>query len=173
MASTLDRALETERGDLAHRDSPKLWVFFDGDCPMCTGLARKYEGTLNRRGFALASLQTPWVREHFGLKIDEPLREMKVLTGDGTCLGGGDAVAFLAGKIWWAWPLYAAAKLPFGMAILRRAYEWIAARRTCANGSCEVPQPKSKAAMRRGWVTFIFVMAAATYLGVVVRAWIS
>ena len=131
---------------------PKRWVLFDGECPWCMSLVQKFESTLRARGFEVAPLQTQWARAHLGLTPEEPLIEMKVLTHDGGTLGGGDAVAYLAGRIWWAWPLYLIAKLPYGMPILRRAYRWIAARRTCANGACARPQSMTRAARWLGWL---------------------
>ena len=46
------------------------------------------------------------------LPPDDLLREMRVATGDGNIYGGAEAIVYLARQIWWAWPLYAAAKLP-------------------------------------------------------------
>jgi predicted DCC family thiol-disulfide oxidoreductase YuxK len=157
MFSRFENSLATEMVSPVGSASRKRWVLFDGECPWCNSMARKLEGTLHRRGFALAPLQTPWVRAHFGLNPKEPLTEMKVLTDDGSPLSGGDAVAYLAGKIWWAWPLYLAAKLPLGMPILRRAYRWIAARRTCTNGACAQPQPMTRAAGWPGWLPLVIL----------------
>src|SRR5271169_4209324 len=152
MLSRLDNPVGTEMAGLVDLVSHKEWVFYDGECPWCISMARKWECTLRRRGFTLLPLQTPWVRAHLGLKPEEPLSEMKVLTHDGRGLGGGDAVGYLAGKIWWAWPLFLAAKLPYGMTILRRAYQWIAARRTCVSGACVRPQPTARSAKWPGWL---------------------
>lgn len=164
MFSRLDNSPGTEMVSSVDHASRKRWVLFDGECPWCISIARKLEGTLRQRGFALAPLQTQWVRAHLGLKPEEPLTEMKVLTDDGSSLGGGDAVAYLAGEIWWACPLYFAAKLPYGMPILRRAYRWIAARRTCTNGACARPQSTARAPSWPGWLPLVMLpsVVAAT-----------
>ncbi len=112
------------------------WVLYDGECPLCTDLATRAGRVVRPRGFAIATLQTPWVRERLGLRPGEPLTEMRVLTADGDALGGADALVYLAGRIWWAWPLFAASRLPGVHAALRRAYAWIAARRHGAGGAC-------------------------------------
>ena len=152
MFSGIDNSLGTEIVNLVDHSSGKRWVLFDGDCPWCINMVRKLEGTLLRRGFGLAPLQAPWVRAHLGLKPEDLFAEMKVLTDDGSALGGGDAVAYLAGEIWWAWPLYLATKLPYGMPILRGAYRRLAARRTCTNGACARPQPITSDARWPGWL---------------------
>lgn len=131
----------SEKSEIANPPVPAAssgWVFFDGECPWCTGLAWRFTSTLRQRGFGLAPLQAPWVAERLGMAPNELLEEMKVSTSEGILLGGGDAVAFLAHEIWWAWPLYWAAQLPFGMALLRRAYRWVATRRACAYNNASV-----------------------------------
>ncbi len=133
------------------------WVFYDGECSVCTGLARRFGPALKGRGFALATLQTPWVRASLGLRPDEPLTEIKVLTQEGRLIGGADAVAYLARRISWAWPLSVVAKLPLGMRILRRAYRWIAARRNCVHGACARPQALKWWVRWPAWLPLIFL----------------
>lgn len=110
------------------------WVLFDDECPFCTRLARAFAGVLRPRGFRLAPLQATWARAATGMRPGETPAEMLVLLASGAVLGGADAVAFLARRIWWAWPLYAISLVPPGMRALRVAYRWIAAHRTCRTG---------------------------------------
>jgi predicted DCC family thiol-disulfide oxidoreductase YuxK len=113
------------------------WVFYDGACRLCAALARRLARPLRRRGFLMARLQEPWVAAHLDLAGSELLEEMRVLTADGRTFGGADAVAHLAGAVWWGWPLRALARLPFGMRFMRKAYRWIARHRSChARESC-------------------------------------
>ncbi len=107
------------------------WVFYDGDCVFCTSLARRLEPVLLRRGFHCASLQEPWVAIVLGLSREELLSELRVRTSDGIILGGADALLYLARHIWWAWPLYALAKIPSPREVFRAAYRRFAARRHC------------------------------------------
>ncbi len=44
------------------------WVLYDGECRLCTGLARRVRPALTRRGFVLQTLQTPWVAKRLGLE---------------------------------------------------------------------------------------------------------
>ncbi|HYL96715.1 MAG TPA: DUF393 domain-containing protein [Terriglobales bacterium] len=112
------------------------WVFYDGECEFCRSLARRFRSTLEKRGFGLAPLQDPRVATLLGLAPNLLLQEMRVLTAEGEVLGGAQAVTFLAAKIWWAWPVHAAAKLPGVRLLLRAAYRWVADHRHCS--SCAV-----------------------------------
>ncbi len=114
-------------------------VFFDRDCAVCTSLARRFRHTLARRGFGLAALQDPRAAALLGLPPAELLREMRVATAEGEVLGGAGAIVFLARRIWWAWPLYAAAQLPGASRILDAGYRWFAEHRGCVSHACSVP----------------------------------
>lgn len=133
------------------------WLFYDGACPFCCHWAERLEPILTRRNFDLAPLQSPWVEEcldihpvsnsrtvpspgdrdglestadcHDGsCAIDGP-GEMLLVTRDGKCLGGADAAVALARAVWWAWPAYFLAQLPFVLPAMRAVYRRIAARR--------------------------------------------
>ena len=87
---------------------------------------------------ALASLQDPRVGELLGLSRDELMREMQFLLSDGSRYGGADAAVALAREIWWGRPLLWISKIPGMMEILRKGYQWIAGKRSCAAVSCAV-----------------------------------
>jgi predicted DCC family thiol-disulfide oxidoreductase YuxK len=109
------------------------WVFFDRDCSICTSLARRFRRPLETRGYGLAALQDPRVQALLALPPAELLREMRVATADGKIYGGAEAIVYLARQIWWAWPLYAADKLPGVPSILDACYRWFADHRTCSS----------------------------------------
>lgn len=129
-------SLISEMTDRKGRRAARGWVFFDGECGFCRSLARRFRSTLEQRGFGLAPLQDPRVAPLLGLPSSDLLQEMRVLTAHGQILGGAQALTFLAGKIWWAWPVQAAAKVPGVPRLLRCAYGWIAGHRHCS--SCAV-----------------------------------
>ena len=129
-------SLSSDITDAKGRRASAGWVFFDGECPFCISLVRRFLPVLAPRGFGLAPLQDPRVQELLALPAGDLLREMRALTPDGRVFGGADAVIWLAKGIWWAWPLYALAQLPGMRAALRAAYRWVAARRNCNNGTC-------------------------------------
>ena len=120
---------------------PRAWVLYDGDCALCLKWIARFERTLTLRGFDLAPLQSAWVTECLDLPEHELLARMRVLTPDGRDFAGADALVFLARRIWWAWPFYLLARLPFAMPLLRRAYDFLAGHRHCRNGSCFYDAP--------------------------------
>jgi predicted DCC family thiol-disulfide oxidoreductase YuxK len=131
-------SLHSEMTDSKGQRASRGWVVFDRDCQLCTSLAQRFRDGLEHRGFGLAALQDPRVAAHLRLKQDELLREMCVLTAEGKVYGGADAVIFLASKIWWAWPLYAAAQIPGARRILRVGYQWVADHRYCFSSKCSL-----------------------------------
>jgi len=57
--------------------------------------------------------------------------------------GGAAAVAEMARRVWWAWPLWAFSRLPGAMRPMHATYRWIACRRSCANGACTLNAERS------------------------------
>ena len=136
--------LETHPGERYR--PPAGWVVYDGACGVCAGPARRFRPLLERRGFALVPIQSPWMssrlRFSYSIPLENLLDEMRVLTADGRALGGADAVLFLAGRIWWARPLAALGALPPLRSLLRLAYRWFAARRHRFSQACAIhPAP--------------------------------
>jgi predicted DCC family thiol-disulfide oxidoreductase YuxK len=129
-------SLISEMTDAKGSRTSRGWVFFDRDCPICTSLPRRFRRPLEKRGFGLAGLQDPRVQSLLNLPREELLREMRVATVEGKIYGGAEAIVLLARQIWWAWPLYAAAKLPGVPRILDVCYRWFADHRTCSSGVC-------------------------------------
>ena len=126
--------------DTKGKHASRGWVFFDRDCSVCTSLARRFRRPLETRGFGLAALQDPRVQALLNLPPEDLLREMRVATAEGEIYGGAGAIVYLARQIWWAWPLYAAAKLPGVPLILDACYRWFADHRTCSSGLCSLPR---------------------------------
>ena len=133
--------------DRKGRRAARGWVFFDGDCEICQSLARRFRSTLENRGFGLAPLQDPRVAALLALPANALLREMRVLTPAGEVLGGAQAITFLAGKIWWAWPVHAAARVPGMQSLLRAGYRWFADHRHCL--TCVVSPATKDAGLAR------------------------
>ena len=109
------------------------WILYDADCPMCRDMMRRFEKTFTSRGFAFAPLQLE-------LKPGQRPTEMRVRPADGREFGGADAVLYLAGFVWWGWPLRWFAKLPGAQKLLDRIYREIASRRSCDGGACLLPE---------------------------------
>jgi predicted DCC family thiol-disulfide oxidoreductase YuxK len=117
---------------------PRAWVLYDGDCSLCRKWVDRFERTLTVRGFDLAPLQSAWVTECLDVPEQELLSRMRVLTREGRDYAGADGLIYLARHVWWAWPFWAVAHLPFAKAVLRRAYDFLARRRHCDASSCSV-----------------------------------
>jgi predicted DCC family thiol-disulfide oxidoreductase YuxK len=132
-------SLSSEMTDSKGSRAARGWVFFDRDCRICSSLARRLRCTLESRGFGLAALQDPRVQELLNLPPGDMLREMRVATAEGEIFGGAAAIVYLSRQIWWAWPLYAASRLPGAMRLLDGAYRWFANHRTCVSGRCALP----------------------------------
>lgn len=130
--------------DTKGRHASRGWVFFDRECNICTSLARRFRRPLETRGFGLAALQDPRLQVLLDLPPEDLLREMRVATVDGKIYGGAEAIVFLARQIWWALPLYAAAKLPGVPRVLDAGYRWFADHRRCASGSCSISRKSSQ-----------------------------
>jgi predicted DCC family thiol-disulfide oxidoreductase YuxK len=137
-------SLSAEMTDTKGRRAVRGWILFDRDCGICTSLARRFRRTFEERGFGLAALQDPRVAALLALPPELLLREMRVVTNDGLIYGGADAIVYLARKVWWAWPLFAAAQIPGVPRILDAGYRWFADHRPCSSGTCQVARKNSE-----------------------------
>lgn len=130
-------SLDTDITELNGRTPARGWVLFDGGCRLCFGAARRFAPLLRRHGFEPAPLQSSWVRERLGRAGDSEPAEMIVLTSDGEIFGGADGMLKIARGVWWAWPLFAMARMPGVTPLLRVMYRWLAANRHCFDGGCQ------------------------------------
>jgi predicted DCC family thiol-disulfide oxidoreductase YuxK len=113
------------------------WFFFDAECGFCTQIARWLAPILRRRGMDVAPLQDPRVASLLGMSRTHLMREMRVISSDGSQYGGADAIVALAQEIWWARPFVWFSRIPGAMKLFHHAYHSIAARRHCAAAHCE------------------------------------
>ena len=114
------------------------WIFYDADCALCSGSAARLHHWLAGRGFRLLPLQTPGTAERVGVTTEALLTRVHLLTGDGRRFAGADVFIEVARHLKWARPLVAATRLPAVLPLLRRGYDWIAARRYCFGKTCPV-----------------------------------
>lgn len=116
------------------------WLFFDAQCGFCTKFARWLAPVLARRGMATAALQDARVGALLGMSDKELLRELRFVLSDGRQFGGAQALVAMAREIWWARPLVWLSKVPGMMTLLDKAYEGVAARRSCVGSRCTVAE---------------------------------
>jgi predicted DCC family thiol-disulfide oxidoreductase YuxK len=138
-------SLSSEITDSKGRRAAVGWLFIDSDCPSCTRFARRFCRMLERRGFGLARLQDPRAQALLMLANHQPLLEMRLCTAEGLHFGGADALIYLAGRIWWAWPIYALAQIPGMRLLLRAGYRAVAKRRACTSVFCNRVELNGKA----------------------------
>ena len=145
-------SLSSEITDAKGRRARRGWVFFDRDCSVCTSLANGFRHTLEGRGFGLAALQDPRAQALLDVPPAALLREMRLATTEGKIYGGAEAIVYLSRQIWWARPIYIAAKIPGVMVMLKACYRWFADHRACLSGTCSISnrEPKEFAIRSRG-----------------------
>jgi hypothetical protein len=100
------------------------------------------------------------------VRDDQLLDEMRLRLQDGRVLGGAAAVAEIARRIWWAWPLWAFTQLPGAMAPMRSAYRWISRHRSCTNGACEIDSH------RRAWLVALLPLFVLPIAALLIASWI-
>jgi predicted DCC family thiol-disulfide oxidoreductase YuxK len=112
-------------------------VCYDGECPLCLGLIKRWGRAMRRSGFRLARLQDAWVQRRLGLTgIPD---EMKLIAADGEVIGGADAVLAIAEGLGLPHDLVQGARSALVMPVLRRFYVAVAKHRACIAEACRLP----------------------------------
>ncbi|WP_299030353.1 thiol-disulfide oxidoreductase DCC family protein [uncultured Thermanaerothrix sp.] len=123
-----------------------LYVFYDGECPLCTHTARWLQRLDWQRRLVVLSFRAPGVVTRYGL---DPVRAEARLQAQisGRTLEGIAAVEAIMARLpvlWLLWPWVALARR---LGIGQWLYDWVARRRwhwgarlTCA-GACSRPNP--------------------------------
>jgi predicted DCC family thiol-disulfide oxidoreductase YuxK len=76
-------------------------ICYDGSCGICRRGVRFLKCNLNRRHFNFRPMQDPAIQLKLGMQIDPSMTEMKVITSEGSIIGGPEAVRYLMRRIWW------------------------------------------------------------------------
>jgi predicted DCC family thiol-disulfide oxidoreductase YuxK len=149
------------------------WICFDAECGLCVSLARRVRRLLNRHGFGLVPLQTPWVKDRLANTGEELLSEMRLIPAQGRVCGGAEALTEIARHIWWAKPFYWLSRIPLVSFVLRSGYGWVARNRTCLGGSCAIPGRKARViASALGWLTALLPAAFALGFARLLPGWV-
>ena len=109
------------------------WILYDGECAFCVRWLSLWSPVLRRRGFGVDTLQADWVPNALG---EVTLRDIRLLTTQGTAYAGADVYLQVARRIWWAWPFGILFSLPGFNWLIRAGYKWFAANRHCVSGYC-------------------------------------
>ncbi len=117
---------------------PRGWILYDNSCGICRRWVPFWEKALLRRGFAVAPLQAPWVRERLGMTDAELLQDFRLLLADGRHLAGADVYRHATRCIWWAWPVHVFSVLPGARTVFDWGYRTFAANRYRLSAACGV-----------------------------------
>jgi predicted DCC family thiol-disulfide oxidoreductase YuxK len=119
---------------------PFAWVLYDGACGFCSRWVPAWEGTLKKRGFAVATLQEPWVAEKLrslGVTDVTQLDDFRILVaGTGELISGADAYRFALRRIGWARPIWILSVTPGLRRLFDLGYRAFAANRHRISKAC-------------------------------------
>ena len=125
------------------RGQVRVWVLYDTSCGFCQRWIPFWESTLRRRGFAIATLQAPWVARTLGIGDEALLSDLRLALADGRQIIGADVYRYVMRRIWWAYPLYLLSVAPLS----RRTFDWgyrtFAANRYRVSGACGLSPVRS------------------------------
>ena len=115
------------------------WVLYDDSCGFCRRWVPFWAPTLRARGYDIAALQTPWVRERLaplGATDELLLEDILLLPVEGELVRGAEVYRRLLRSIWWAYPLGVLAGLPGMRSLFDLAYSVFARNRYCVSRAC-------------------------------------
>ncbi len=145
-------------------------VLYDDQCEICqAGIA--WLRLLDRRGFCRPQPIDPAILASFEppLKLEDCLRELHVVTPRGEVRRGWEAVATLARRFFWTWPIGVAGRVPPCSWLGEFGYRLVARNRyalsKCRGGACNAARPES---VRRSSSTTAFWTCYTT--GMLLRA---
>jgi predicted DCC family thiol-disulfide oxidoreductase YuxK len=149
---------------------------------LCIRWVERIRTPLERHGFTFLPLQSAGVRESLGLPERDLLKEMRVITREGSIYGGADALVYLSQFIFK--PLFWLGHLPGAKPLLRFAYNFLATHRTCDANGCRaeaVNIPPSSFAIRHfnfgvgnpvDWLPLLMFTLTAAVVGRHFPAWL-
>jgi len=118
------------------------WILYDGGCGFCFRWVRFWQKVVERRGFAIKDLRSASADGMLHIPDDNLLDDVQVLTRSGKLQSGADAYLYVSRKIWWAWPFYAAFRLPGFNWMLWLGYRWFNRNRYRISRHCPLPQAR-------------------------------
>jgi len=132
-------------------------LYFDGDCSLCSEGVMRLRAWLAKRGVDIEPFPT-------GTGIGRP-EEMRLNCRDGREFGGVDAALVIIGARGPGKCLAWIGRLPGIFAVLDAGYCWLARRRQCFNGSCEIRVHRRALSPTAAWVLTAAMTLIAFVLG--------
>jgi len=117
----------------------KGWVLYDGACGLCSRWVPFWKGTLEKRGFLIAPLQSDWVAEKLHLSDKDLATDFRLLLANGEQLVGAAAYRHLMRRIGWTTPLYLLSILPVFRTLFDLGYRLFADNRFWISRRCHLP----------------------------------
>ena len=121
------------------KPNPAGWILYDDSCGICRRWVPFWETTLRQRGFAIAPLQTDWVKEKLPLDEAARLQDLRLLLPDGQLISGAETYRYAMKRIWWAYPIYLFSIAPVGRNIFNWSYRKFASNRHQLSQLCQLP----------------------------------
>jgi predicted DCC family thiol-disulfide oxidoreductase YuxK len=112
------------------------WILYDDSCGFCRRWVPFWESALRKRGFAIAPLQSDWVRARIDLPAEQLVSDLRLLLVDGSHHAGADAYREAMRRIWWTWPVYLFAITPGLRRVFDAAYRGFARNRHRVSAAC-------------------------------------
>jgi len=120
------------------KTNPAGWILYDDSCEFCRRWIPFWENTLRQRGFEIAPLQAPWVKEKLKLNGENLSQDLRLLLADGKSIEGADTYRYATKRIWWAYPVYVFSVLPLGRNVFDWCYRKFAANRYRISVACNL-----------------------------------
>ena len=112
------------------------WLLYDEECGVCHRVVPRFRETLRKRGFAIAPLQSEWVRERVKISDDEMFDHLRLLLPGGEQVVGADAYRYVMRRVWWSYPIYLISVLPLVWQIVNWCYRTFARNRYWVARTC-------------------------------------
>ena len=125
-------------------------VLYDDGCGFCRTWVPYWEKTLNKRGFAIAPIQSGWVVEALILPKGDVPTDIRLLLVDGEQVVGADVYRHVMRRIWWAYPIYLLSCAPLLRRLFDAAYRMFARNRYRFSKACGLPGVDHGKAQRAG-----------------------
>jgi predicted DCC family thiol-disulfide oxidoreductase YuxK len=119
-------------------ESPIGWVLYDGSCGFCRRWVPFWAETLQKRGFAIAPLQSEWVRQRLNAPESDILQDLRLLLANGKQVRGANVYRYVMRRIWWAYPFYLLSIAPVARVVFDWGYRTFAANRYRVSHACKL-----------------------------------
>jgi predicted DCC family thiol-disulfide oxidoreductase YuxK len=116
---------------------PRIWVIYDGACPLCESLAAWLRKRDTHHRLMVCPLQTPGLLSRFDIPLEEALGALQVVDSHGRRWQGADAVILAVGEIRGFGWLNAVWRVPWLRPVARAVYRWIARHRPRRSAACD------------------------------------